>query len=426
MIKNNLKLKKIIKEYFREVNSKKIPRKKKHFLHEATFNENEVYEATKIMASTNVTMGKKVKKFEKEYSDENHSKFSLMCNSGSSANLLMLSSLTSKMNKFDIKKGDEIIVPSLSWSTTVWPIIQCGLVPVFVDCDPITYNLDIIKLKKSISKKTKGILLVHVYGNPCEMNEIIKICKKRKLILLEDCCEAMGAKYKKRKVGNFGTLSSFSLYFSHHITSLEGGICCTNNKNIIENLRIQRAHGWSRETENKLKFIKKYPDLDPRFIFVDLGYNLRPTEVQGAIASIQLKKLKKIIKKRRANYITYLKYLKLLDGDKIFIQKESKYSSASWFGFAFTLNISKYPTLKREIIVKFLKKNNIESRPIIAGNIAEHPVMKNYKFITRSNLNNSNFIMNNGIGLGLHQSMRSKDIEYVSLKLKFIIAELTK
>ena len=371
-------------------------------------------------------MGKRVKKFEKEYSDENHSKFSLMCNSGSSANLLMLSSLTSKMNKFDIKKGDEIIVPSLSWSTTVWPIIQCGLVPVFVDCDPITYNLDIIKLKKSISKKTKGILLVHVYGNPCEMDEIIKICKKRKLILLEDCCEAMGAKYKKRKVGNFGILSSFSLYFSHHITSLEGGICCTNNKNIIENLRIQRAHGWSRETENKLKFIKKYPDLDPRFIFVDLGYNLRPTEVQGAIASIQLKKLKKIIKKRRTNYITYLKYLKLLDGDKIFIQKESKYSSASWFGFAFTVNISKYPTLKRDNIVKFLKKNNIESRPIIAGNIAKHPVMKNYKFITRSNLNNSNFIMNNGIGLGLHQSMNSKDIEYISLKLKFIITELTK
>ena len=426
MINNNLKLKKIIKEYFREVNSKKIPTKKKHFLHEATFNEKEVYEATKIMASTNVTMGKRVKKFEKEYSDINYSKFSLMCNSGSSANLLMLSSLTSKMNKFDIKKGDEIIVPSLSWSTTVWPIIQCGLVPVFVDCDPITYNLDIIKLKKSISKKTKGILLVHVYGNPCEMDEIIKICKKKKLILLEDCCESMGAKYKNKKVGNFGILSSFSLYFSHHITSLEGGICCTNNKNIIENLRIQRAHGWSRETENKLKFIKKYPDLDPRFIFVDLGYNLRPTEVQGAIASIQLKKLKKIIKKRRFNYITYLKYLKLLDGDKIFIQKESKYSNASWFGFAFTLNISKYPTLKRDNIVKFLKKNNIESRPIIAGNIAKHPVMKNYKFITRSNLNNSNFIMNNGIGLGLHQSMRSKDIEYISLKLKFIITELTK
>ena len=239
MITNNYKLKKIIKEYFEEANSKKIYIKKKHLLHEATFDEKEVYEATKIMASTNVTMGKKVKKFEYEYSEKNSSKFSLMCNSGSSANLLMLSSLTSKMNKFDIKKGDEVIVPSLSWSTTVWPIIQHGLIPVFVDCDPKTYNLDILKLRKSISKKTKAILLVHVYGNPCDMDEIIKICKKNKIILLEDCCEAMGAKYRNKKVGNFGILSSFSLYFSHHITSLEGGICCTNNKNIIENLRIQ-------------------------------------------------------------------------------------------------------------------------------------------------------------------------------------------
>ena len=425
MITYNLKLKKINKKYFEETNSKKINKKKKYLLHEATFNEKEVYEATKIMASTNVTMGKKVKKFEYEYSKKNSSKFSLMCNSGSSANLLMLSCLTSKMNKFDIKKGDEVIVPSLSWSTTVWPIIQHGLIPVFVDCDPKTYNLDIVKLRKSISKKTKAILLVHVYGNPCDMDEIIKICKKNKLILLEDCCEAMGAKYKNKKVGNFGILSSFSLYFSHHITSLEGGICCTNNKNIIENLRIQRAHGWSRETENKRSFIKKYPKLDPRFIFIDLGYNLRPTEVQGAIASIQLKKLKKIIKIRRSNYLKYNKYLKNLDGDKIFIQKESKYSNASWFGFAFTLNIKKYPKLKREKIVEYLKLKNIESRPIIAGNIANHPVMKNYKYIVRSNLDNSNYIMKNGVGLGLHQSMGNKDINYICEKLNYIITKLT-
>lgn len=425
MITINYKLKKIIKEYFEETNSKKAYIKKKHLLHEATFDEKEVYEATKIMASTNVTMGKKVKKFEYEYSEKNSSKFSLMCNSGSSANLLMLSCLTSKMNKFDIKKGDEVIVPSLSWSTTVWPIIQHGLIPVFVDCDPKTYNLDILKLRKSISKKTKAILLVHVYGNPCDMDEIIKICKKNKILLLEDCCEAMGAKYRNKKVGNFGILSSFSLYFSHHITSLEGGICCTNNKNIIENLRIQRAHGWSRETENKTYFIKKYPKLDPRFIFVDLGYNLRPTEVQGAIASIQLKKLEKIIKIRRSNYLKYNKYLKNIDGDKIFIQKESKYSSASWFGLAFTLNIKKYPKLKRVNIVKYFKLKNIESRPIIAGNIANHPVMKNYKYKVRSNLDNSNYIMKNGIALGLHQSMRNNDIKYVCEKLNYIITKLT-
>lgn len=423
---NKSKLKNSIYSYFKKIHSKNSGIGKKHFLHEATYNQEEVYEATKIMASTFVTMGKKVKKFENEYSRINKSDFSLMCNSGSSANLLMISTIMSKINKLGLKKNDEVIVPSLSWSTTVWPIIQCGLIPVFVDCDPQTYNLNIEKLNRSISKKTKAILLVHVYGNPCEMDKIEKICKKHKLILLEDCCEAMGAKFKGKNVGNFGLISSFSLYFSHHITSLEGGICCTNNKNIIENLRIQRAHGWSRETENKDYYIKKYPKLDPRFIFVDLGYNLRPTEVQGAIASIQLKKLNKIINKRRKNYSLYLKYLKKINGDKIFIQKEEKKSSASWFGLAFTLNSKKYPKLKRDIVSKFLNKNKIENRPIIAGNIAKHPVMNNYKYIIRQSLNESNNIMQNGIGLGLHQSMKESDIIYISNKLIQIIQELTK
>lgn len=423
---NKANLKKSIYSYFKEFHTKKENQTKNHFLHEATYNHEEVYEATKIMASTYVTMGKKVKKFESEYSKSNKSNFSLMCNSGSSANLLMVSTIMSKLNKLGLKKNDEVIVPSLSWSTTVWPVIQCGLTPVFVDCNPLTYNIDIEKLTKSISKKTKAILLVHVYGNPCEMDKLEKICKKHKLILLEDCCEAMGAKFKGKKVGNFGLLSSFSLYFSHHITSLEGGICCTNNKNIIENLRIQRAHGWSRETENKEYYIKKYPKLDPRFIFVDLGFNLRPTELQGAIASIQLKKLNKIIFKRRKNHTLYKKHLNEIDGDKIFIQREEKKSSASWFGFAFTLNVKKYPKLKREIVSKFLKDNKIENRPIIAGNIAKHPVMKNYKHVIRQNLNASNNIMQNGIGLGLHQSMTESDIAYISKKLKDIISKLTK
>ena len=423
---SKIKLKRIITEYFNSLNPTKKNKKKAHFLHEATFNENEVYEATKVMASTHVTMGKRVKKFEKEYSIHNSSRYSLMCNSGSSANLLMLSAITSKLSNFGLKKNDEVIVPSLSWSTSVWPIIQCGLTPVFVDCNPNTYNIDIQKLKKSISKKTKAILLVHVYGNPCEMDKIIKICNEKNIILLEDCCESMGATFKNKKVGNFGLISSFSLYFSHHITSLEGGICCTNKKNIIENLRIQRAHGWSRETENKLFYIKKYPDLDPRFIFLDLGYNLRPTEVQGAIASLQLKKLNKIIKIRRKNYLTYKKNLKNLDGDRIFIQREDKDSKASWFGLAFTLNTKNYPKLNRNTIIEFLKKNKIESRPIIAGNIVNHPVMKNYNYVVRCNLNNSNNIMNNGIGLGLHQAMEKSDIEFICQKLNDIILELTK
>jgi CDP-6-deoxy-D-xylo-4-hexulose-3-dehydrase len=428
MNKINTNLKKSIDHFFKfNISKKRLDRKrkKKYLLHEVTYGSSEVYEATKTMASTNVTMGKQVKQFELKYSSFLGTKYSLMNNSGSSANLLMLASLMSKLNNFKIKKGDEVIVPSLSWSTSVWPIIQLGLIPVFVDCSLDTFNIDPLKLEKSISSKTKAILLVHVYGNPCDMDQILKIGKKNNLIILEDTCEAMGAEYKKKKAGTFGIMSTFSLYFSHHITSLEGGICCTNNKKVIESLRVLRAHGWSRETENKEYYIKKYKNFDPRFIFIELGYNLRPTEVQASIAKLQLKKLKRIIFLRRRNYKFYIKYLKSIDNDKIFIQKEEKNSKASWFGFAFILNNKKYPNLDRKLVSDYLKKNKIENRPIIAGNIARHPVMKNYKHIIRKNLNNSNLIMDQGIGLGLHQGMKPNDIKYICNKIKNIVTKLS-
>ena len=225
----------------------------------------------------------------------------------------------------------------MSWSTTVFPIIQCGLVPVLAEISPQTLNIDTNNIEKLITKKTKAIMIVHVYGNPCEMDEILRLKKKYNLILIEDSCEAMGAKYKNKMVGRFGDISTFSFYFSHHITTLEGGMCVTNNPKTHDLLKVMRSHGWARDLENKKDLEKKYK-IDPRFLFLNLGYNLRMTEPQAAMGIIQLRKLNKFIKKRQqvANY--WKKEISKLS-DLISFQETTKSSENSFFGFA--INVKK-------------------------------------------------------------------------------------
>ena len=197
----NTELKAIIKKQW-DANTKK-KNSKKVLLHEPTFNYKEIYEATKCLISTNVTMGKKVIDFEKNYNSLFSFRNSISCNSGSSANLLAVSAIINPDYENRLKQGDEVIVPALSWSTTIWPLIQCNLTPVFVDIDRETLNIDVNEIKKAITKKTKAIMLVHVYGNPCNMDEILKICKNYNLTLIEDCCESMGATYKKEKLYSY-------------------------------------------------------------------------------------------------------------------------------------------------------------------------------------------------------------------------------
>ena len=275
-------------------------------LHEPTFGADEIYAATNQMLTTYVTMGKQVKAFEAQYAAEFGNKYALFNNSGSSANLLAIAALTNYMAKDRLNAGDEVIVPALSWSTTVWPLIQCNLVPVFVDCDPKTYNFDLNKLEAAITPKTRAIMLVHVYGNPCDMDGLMAIAKKHNLQVIEDSCESMGAYYKGKAIGTFGRVATFSTYFSHHITTLEGGVTVTDDFELIEIMRMLRAHGWSRETDEHQKYVSQYSHIDPRFIFINLGYNLRATEVQAVMGQIQLPKLKTFVAQRRENCAYYL------------------------------------------------------------------------------------------------------------------------
>jgi CDP-4-dehydro-6-deoxyglucose reductase, E1 len=380
-------------------------------LHEPTFGSAEINAVTQQMISTQVTMGKRVRKFEDEISQHFKSDYSVMCNSGSSANLLAIAAICNPAWNRSLKPGDEVIVPALSWATTVWPIIQYGLIPVFVDCDLNTYNIDPQKLRQAITPRTRAIMIVHVYGNPCNMEEILSIAQEKDLYLIEDCCEAMGAGFHKQYVGTFGHIGTMSLYYSHHITCIEGGLCLIREPEVADLLRILRAHGWSREADDKQKYIDENPEIDPRFIFVNVGYNLRPTEVQAVMASVQLKKLNGFIASRRSAHECYRNVLQKYSSVLAF-QEEQRGGFASWFGFGIRLtNNALFPV---EDITAFLNKRGVETRPIIAGNLTRHPALKMYNYRVADNLNNSDHIMRRGFAIGCHQAITPDDCEYVA------------
>lgn len=387
-------------------------------LHEPTFGAEEIFAATETMLSTYVTMGKKVKAFERQYAEKFGHQYGVMVNSGSSANLLAVSVLANPVTENHLKPGDEVIVPALSWATTVWPLIQHNLVPVFVDCDPQTFNFDMNKLEAAITSKTKAIMLVHVYGNPCDMDSLMSIAKKHNLHVIEDCCESMGAYYKNKAVGTFGKVGTFSFYFSHHITTLEGGICVTDDYEFTENMRIMRAHGWSREAEQHQKYVEKYPDIDPRFIFINIGYNIRPTEVQAAMGELQLPKLDNFVARRRETAAFYSSKLAKYD-DLFSMQQETPDSISTWFGFSLIMKPNAPFTNKQ--LASFLQENGIETRPIIAGNMAKHPALQMFPHRVAGDLEQANNIMKNGLAFGNHQHIDQAAREYVISKIEAFI-----
>lgn len=379
-------------------------------LHEPSFGEEEIQAATDQMRTTRVTMGKKVREFEWNCGFGFGSQYALMCNSGSSANLLAIAALSNPAWPNHMVAGDEVIVPALSWATTVWPIIQHGLIPVFVDCDLDTYNFDYKKLEEAITPKTRAIMVVHVYGNPCDMDIIMPLAKKHNLFVIEDTCESMGALFNGKNVATFGDIGTMSLYYSHHITTLEGGLCFTDNKELVELMRILRAHGWSREADNHLDYVAKHPDIDPRFLFVNIGYNLRPTEVQAAIGMVQLKKLDQFIENRRRTRKYYFENLSKYTNHLSF-QSEQHGGFASWFGFGIVIKDNAPFSLKE--ITSFLQSNGVETRPIIAGNMARHPALKMYEHRISGSLENCDTIMQRGFAIGCHHAINVEVQEYV-------------
>jgi CDP-6-deoxy-D-xylo-4-hexulose-3-dehydrase len=357
------------------------------------------------------TMGKQVSDFQEMYAKYVGADYGVMSNSGSSNNLLAVAALANPFTKDHMKPGDEVIVPALSWSTTIWPIVQHNLVPVFVDCDINDFNLDINKLEKAIGPKTRAIKLVHVYGNPCNMDAIMALAKKHNLFVIEDCCEAMGAMYDNKHVGTFGNVGNYSFFFAHHITTMEGGISVTNDFDLTETMKILRAHGWSRESKEHQKYINMYPDIDPRFIFINQGYNLRPTELNAAMGAIQLPKLDQFNDMRRNAAAYLLKHLSQYQ-DFFHFQQETPKGKHVWFGFSMIVKDSAPFSVKD--MTTYLQKHRIESRPIIAGNMTRHPGVKMFPHRISGDLTAADKVMKNGFSFGCHQGTDLNACQYIA------------
>ena len=383
------------------------------------FSNSDISEGQKVLRSKQITMSSKTKMFEKKFAKYIGSKYALMVNSGSSANLLALSLLTNPMRKKRLMPGDEVIVPVVCWSTSLWPIIQHGLKPIFVDIDLNNLNIDLDKLKKKITKKTKAIFCVHVLGLSTDMFELKKLAQQKKLMIIEDTCESFGTKLKNKFLGTFGEAGTYSFYYSHQITSGEGGMITCNSKEDYEILLSLRSHGWAREKLIQKKYKKNYPSLDPRFLFINSGYNLRPTEIQAAIALNQFKRKNTFKENREFNRNEIIKKVK---SHKKFCNQISFLNideniHPSWFGLA--IFIDKKYSNKKSKYLKYLEEKGIETRPIISGNFVNQPAVKLYK-LNKNNkkFKNAQIVEDSGFFIGLHtKKINTKLASYISSNL---------
>jgi len=380
----------------------------------------EVVEGIDSMLSTQVTMGEKVRQFEAMFADYIGVNHAVMVHSGSSANLLILSVLTNPALENCIKPGDEVITPAVTWATTVWPIINCNAVPVLVDVDLETFNLNIDEVKKAITSKTKAIMPVHLLGNPCNIDKIIELAKEHNLYVIEDACEAHGAEFQGQKVGSFGDFSSFSFYFSHHITTIEGGMVLTDNEELAELARALRVFGWVRDLKDKNKIAKEHKSIDSRYLFLNIGYNFRPTEIQGAFGIHQLKKLDKFIEIRRQNAEFWLENLREYE-NYLLLHTEREMTKHVWFGYPITIKPD--APFAREGLVNWLEGRGVETRPIMAGNIEEQPAMRLFDCRKIGDLPNSKFIMHNSFFFGNHHGITKAEKEAVISYVKEFIRD---
>jgi len=361
-----------------------------------------------VVASKQFTMGKKVKEFEEKFAKYIDSKYSVMVNSGSSANLLAIAALFFKKTS-PLKRGDEVIVPALSWPTTFSPLYQYGLNLKFVDIDLHTLNYDLNILQDAITEKTKIILAVNLCGNPNDFKRLQEIINDRNIILMEDNCESMGATFEEKKTGTFGLVGTFSTFFSHHISTMEGGIIATDNEEIYHILLSLRAHGWTRELpkNNLLTDLDLKDPFENLWKFILPGYNVRPLELSGAIGIEQLKKLPDFVKIRRMNAQFFQKTFN--DDANFIIQKEI--GRSSYFGFS--LIIKPNSGFNRDAIIKLLNSNSIESRPIFSGNFVKTDAIKFFNYETVGKLINANIVHTNGFIVGNHHFDIREKIEYL-------------
>ncbi len=386
------------------------------------YDHNDIYNSLNTLLKGWPTIGEEVSIVEKKIQKLLKIKNAIMLNSGGSANFLILYLLKSPYakKKDKLNDGDEVITPAVTWSTTVAPIIQNNLKPVLADVNLSTYDINFDSIKSAISKKTKAIMLVHPLGHVCDMKKIQNLCKKKNLLLIEDTCETIGAKYNNKFAGTFGDFASISFYQSHHISAVEGGMILTKDDYYADILRSMRANGWLREVRNKKTknlFINKYKKINDSFMFPYIGFNFKPTDFSAALVSKQIDRLNKYIKIREITAKKILKYLQKYE-KYFYLPRFVKGIKNSWF--TFPIVIKKNNSFTKDEFTKYLSDNNIANRPIIAGNIAEQPFMKDFPH-KKMALKNSKNVMESGFFIGLHHKFNEKKIrQLINILDKFL------
>jgi len=372
-----------------------------------------------------LSMHDKTEEFEDNFSRAIGVKHSVAVNSGSSANLVSLSVLSCEDVSKGLGRGDEVITPALTWATTCFPIIQVGATPVFVDVDPKTYCLDPEEVEKAVTPRTKAIMLVHFLGHPADMDAISEVATKHGLFVIEDCCEALGSKFKGQHVGTFGDMSTFSFFETHHVSTGEGGMICTNRSLYSSLARSFRAFGRACVCPTcrlhmqppkpcPIRYKVALPQLegyDKRYVFTRIGYSLKMTELQASLGVTQLKKLGSFLETREANAKFYAEKLTRYS-DVLQIPSAAKGITHSWF--AYPIIVKQGEAFTRKQIVDYLESRGIETRPMMTGDISVQPCLRNVKFRRVGHLPVTKYIQNNGFIIGCHPMIGEEQRIYVA------------
>lgn len=375
-----------------------------------TLGRDEIEAAKAVLDSGQLTMGRRVQAFEAEFAEWVGASHAVMVNSGSSANLLMVDTLLRATSGARLlQPGDEVIVPGLSWPTTVWPVAQLGLVPVFADVDSRTLAIDLMSARSLVGPRTRAMFVIHPLGRSIDAPGYARFCAEHDLELIEDCCESLGAHWAGKHVGTTGSAGSFSFYFSHHLSTIEGGMVVTNDQGLADDLRGLRAHGWIRDRSDRARWIAKYPQFDPRFLFATVGYNVRPTEIQGAVGSVQLRRLDEMLFAReslaravRGWLATSAPWLELIGADTLdgITPPDRRGRTNSWMTLPFRLR-SGAPA-DRNSVVEQLERNGVETRPIIAGNLVRHPAVAQVRHRSAASMDACDALLGESFMIGCH------------------------
>lgn len=372
----------------------------------ATYGTDEIVEALDSMCSFRTSMAEKTLHFERQFSKWQGSADSVMVNSGSSADLLLCLLLTNPLAPL-VEPGAEVIVPVVTWPTQIWAAMMAGLKVRLVDVDPATLNVDLQDLEQSISQRTKALFLVHLMGNPCDMDRIGAIADRYGLHIIEDCCEAMGATWSGKKVGNFGIGAAYSFFFSHHITCMEGGMIASASLDHAEQLRLLRAHGWIRNVDPARFDLSQHPEIDPRYAFVNWGLNVRPTEVQAGFGIRQLEKADTFGARRAAigqrfnEFIAQTPWLRT--------PVVSAKATPSWL--ALPIMLQDDAPFSRQDLTAYLEGVGVETRPVVTGNVAKHPVAKLFPEFTCRSFPGADKVHAKGFYVGLSPLQTDENVD---------------